>query len=214
MDYGFIAYDRNGDRPKRANTSHSFRYNKIMGRSLHPTFTLALLLLASCFPTGRTFSLVTVRAVLPPTGIASPLSSGRCRRYRDDLPYTRNQNQLDSSSKQQDKENPASDESISSLKNKKSSSFRARLPMWLTYSRCVMIPALVYAFYQPQSHIVTPLIFGVASFTDWLDGYLARRWKVESSFGAFLDPVVCYTFLSQLFSPGARMLRATDLTTT
>jgi hypothetical protein len=183
-----------------------------MGRSLHPTFTLALLLVASCFPTGRAFSLVTICAVLPPTRTASPFSSGRCRRYHDELPHSR-ENQLAASSKQQDKENPASDESISSLKNKKDASFRARLPMWLTYSRCVMIPALVYAFYQPQSHIVTPLIFGVASFTDWLDGYLARRWKVESSFGAFLDPVVCYTLLSQLFYPGARMLCATDLTT-
>jgi len=29
----------------------------------------------------------------------------------------------------------------------------------------------------------------VASFTDWLDGYLARRWDITSAFGAFLDPV-------------------------
>lgn len=33
------------------------------------------------------------------------------------------------------------------------------------------------------------VLFMVASFTDWLDGYLARKWNQTSSFGAFLDPV-------------------------
>ena len=32
-------------------------------------------------------------------------------------------------------------------------------------------------------------MFGLAAITDWLDGYLARRWKQVSAFGAFLDPV-------------------------
>lgn len=32
-------------------------------------------------------------------------------------------------------------------------------------------------------------MFAVASYTDWLDGFLARRWDITSSFGAFLDPV-------------------------
>jgi CDP-diacylglycerol--glycerol-3-phosphate 3-phosphatidyltransferase/cardiolipin synthase len=36
---------------------------------------------------------------------------------------------------------------------------------------------------------IAALIFAVAAFTDYLDGYLARKLKQESSFGAFLDPV-------------------------
>ena len=32
-------------------------------------------------------------------------------------------------------------------------------------------------------------IFALAAITDWLDGYLARRWGETSAFGAFLDPV-------------------------
>jgi CDP-diacylglycerol--glycerol-3-phosphate 3-phosphatidyltransferase/cardiolipin synthase len=32
-------------------------------------------------------------------------------------------------------------------------------------------------------------IFAIAATTDWLDGYLARRWGEVSAFGAFLDPV-------------------------
>ncbi len=32
-------------------------------------------------------------------------------------------------------------------------------------------------------------IFAIAAITDWFDGFLARRWKQTSDFGAFLDPV-------------------------
>jgi CDP-diacylglycerol--glycerol-3-phosphate 3-phosphatidyltransferase len=64
-----------------------------------------------------------------------------------------------------------------------------RLPNLLTYVRCLAIPGLVGIFYLPESHIDTGVIFAVASFTDWLDGYLARRWDITSAFGAFLDPV-------------------------
>ena len=63
------------------------------------------------------------------------------------------------------------------------------LPNVLTYLRCLAIPALVVLFYQPEFHVATATIFGFASFTDWLDGYFARRWDITSPFGAFLDPV-------------------------
>lgn len=64
-----------------------------------------------------------------------------------------------------------------------------RLPNWLTYIRCLAIPGLALSFYIPQQHVATALLFATASFTDWLDGYLARRWDIASDFGAFLDPV-------------------------
>jgi hypothetical protein len=68
-----------------------------------------------------------------------------------------------------------------------------RLPDWLTYARCAAIPILGIVFYYPISNPrlsagLTAAIFAFASFTDYLDGYLARRWEVTSSFGAFLDP--------------------------
>lgn len=62
-------------------------------------------------------------------------------------------------------------------------------PDVLTYLRCISIPILMILFYLPNKHIATSVIFAVASFTDWLDGFLARRWDITSSFGAFLDPV-------------------------
>lgn len=64
-----------------------------------------------------------------------------------------------------------------------------RLPDFLTYARCLAIPALMVLFYMPDLHIITGVMFAFASFTDWLDGYLARRWDITSAFGAFLDPV-------------------------
>jgi CDP-diacylglycerol--glycerol-3-phosphate 3-phosphatidyltransferase len=67
------------------------------------------------------------------------------------------------------------------------------LPTILTWARIVAIPFIVGVFYlridaQTANTIATAL-FVLSAFTDWLDGFLARRLKQTSSFGAFLDPV-------------------------
>ncbi len=65
------------------------------------------------------------------------------------------------------------------------------LPVILTLLRIGLIPLFVVVFYLPFSWArpVSALVFLVAGVTDWLDGYLARRWGQISAFGAFLDPV-------------------------
>lgn len=65
------------------------------------------------------------------------------------------------------------------------------LPNILTFLRIILIPFFIIAFYLPMhsAHMVAAVIFALASFTDWLDGYLARKLQQISSFGAFLDPV-------------------------
>lgn len=65
------------------------------------------------------------------------------------------------------------------------------IPTWFTLLRVVMIPFFVLAFYLPfhWGKPVCAMIFIVAVITDWFDGFLARRWKQTTSFGAFLDPV-------------------------
>jgi CDP-diacylglycerol--glycerol-3-phosphate 3-phosphatidyltransferase len=65
------------------------------------------------------------------------------------------------------------------------------IPNILTLVRIILIPVLVLVFYAPYawSHLVSTAVFGLAAVTDWLDGYLARRLKQSSVFGAFLDPV-------------------------
>lgn len=68
---------------------------------------------------------------------------------------------------------------------------RLNIPNILTLLRIGLIPVLVLFFYLPMSwtHFVTTAVFALAAFTDWLDGYLARRLGETSAFGAFLDPV-------------------------
>src|SRR3990167_282481 len=65
------------------------------------------------------------------------------------------------------------------------------LPNMFTLLRIILIPILIMIFYLPftWAHRAAALIFALASFTDWLDGYLARKLGQLSVFGAFLDPV-------------------------
>lgn len=64
-------------------------------------------------------------------------------------------------------------------------------PTLLTLLRIVIIPLFIGLFYLPAdwSNLLCTLLFALAGLTDWLDGYLARRWRQTSAFGAFLDPV-------------------------
>ncbi len=70
-------------------------------------------------------------------------------------------------------------------------SYKKRLPNLLTFSRIAVIPFMVGAFYlpAPASHALALFFFLYASVTDFFDGYLARKWHVESALGRFLDPV-------------------------
>jgi CDP-diacylglycerol--glycerol-3-phosphate 3-phosphatidyltransferase len=65
------------------------------------------------------------------------------------------------------------------------------LPNLLTLMRILLIPVFIGVFYLPfhWAHAAAAVIFALASFTDWLDGYLARKLSQMSPFGAFLDPV-------------------------
>lgn len=61
----------------------------------------------------------------------------------------------------------------------------------LTLFRILLIPVFVAVFYLPYSwsYPVSAAIFGIAAITDWLDGYVARKYNQSTAFGAFLDPV-------------------------
>lgn len=70
------------------------------------------------------------------------------------------------------------------------------LPIFLTWLRIVAIPLLVGLYFIPTVYldahwrdILATILFTGAALTDWLDGYLARKWNQTSAFGAFLDPV-------------------------
>ncbi|HMN55660.1 MAG TPA: CDP-diacylglycerol--glycerol-3-phosphate 3-phosphatidyltransferase [Ottowia sp.] len=67
------------------------------------------------------------------------------------------------------------------------------LPTLLTWTRIVAIPFIVGVFYLPLPaevrNLAATVMFVVFAWTDWLDGYLARKLNQTSAFGAFLDPV-------------------------
>jgi CDP-diacylglycerol--glycerol-3-phosphate 3-phosphatidyltransferase len=66
------------------------------------------------------------------------------------------------------------------------------LPNWITFSRLLGIPFLLYGLHNPtpQARWICLAIFLVASLTDWLDGYLARKLNQITDLGKFLDPLV------------------------
>ncbi|WOK96659.1 hypothetical protein Cni_G05366 [Canna indica] len=65
------------------------------------------------------------------------------------------------------------------------------LPTVLTIGRVVAVPILVSTFYMDGrwGTTATTIIFLLAAITDWLDGYIARKMRLGTAFGAFLDPV-------------------------
>jgi phosphatidylglycerophosphate synthase len=98
------------------------------------------------------------------------------------------------------------------------------VPIALTWLRIVLIPVFVGVYYLPPTVLSLTAknwsamtIFALAAITDWLDGYLARRWGEVSAFGAFLDPGLVWLtfFVRQLVLSGVlsqpfdqRLLRA------
>jgi CDP-diacylglycerol---glycerol-3-phosphate 3-phosphatidyltransferase len=67
----------------------------------------------------------------------------------------------------------------------------ALLPNVLTVARLALIPVFVVLMVRAGHRPSWPagLVFGVAGFTDQVDGFLARRWRVESHFGKLADPL-------------------------
>ena len=66
------------------------------------------------------------------------------------------------------------------------------LPNKLTILRICMIPLFVATFYItaiPYNYIISAVIFVLASATDFLDGYIARKYNLVTDFGKFLDPI-------------------------
>jgi CDP-diacylglycerol--glycerol-3-phosphate 3-phosphatidyltransferase len=67
----------------------------------------------------------------------------------------------------------------------------AQLPNALTVGRLALIPVFVALMIKAGDSLSWPagILFGVAGVTDQIDGFLARRWHVESRFGKVADPL-------------------------
>ena len=68
---------------------------------------------------------------------------------------------------------------------------KIKIPNYLTIGRIIIVPLFVVAFYLPGFYgdIIPFALFVIASFTDFLDGLLARMYKEESKLGELLDPI-------------------------
>ena len=66
-----------------------------------------------------------------------------------------------------------------------------KIPNYLTIGRIIIVPIFVLTFYLPGTYgdLLPFLLFTIASFTDFLDGLLARMYKEESKLGELLDPI-------------------------
>ena len=68
---------------------------------------------------------------------------------------------------------------------------KLKIPNILTIGRIILVPIFVFTFYLPGflGDLIPLIIFLLASFTDFLDGLLARLYKEESKLGELLDPI-------------------------
>jgi len=66
-----------------------------------------------------------------------------------------------------------------------------KVPNYLTIGRIIIVPIFVFAYYLPGFYgdVIPFALFVIASFTDFLDGLLARMYKEESKLGELLDPI-------------------------
>lgn len=66
------------------------------------------------------------------------------------------------------------------------------LPNKLSLIRIILVPIMVATFYMsflPYNYLITAVIFAVAAITDFLDGYIARKYNLVTDLGKFLDPI-------------------------
>ena len=68
---------------------------------------------------------------------------------------------------------------------------KIKIPNYLTIGRIIIVPFFVVSFYLPGlfGDLLPFALFVIASFTDFLDGVLARMFKEESRLGELLDPI-------------------------
>jgi len=66
------------------------------------------------------------------------------------------------------------------------------IPNFISFLRILLIPVMVVFFYLTNisgNYLITAIIFSVCAFTDFIDGYLARRLNMVTNMGKFLDPI-------------------------
>ena len=96
---------------------------------------------------------------------------------------------------------------------------RKSIPNRLTIIRVLMVPLFVFLYLdshlvpEPWNQYAALAVFAIASFTDYLDGYLARKWNLVSNFGKFMEQIRDFAsdriydsdFAVELYSDGEKL---------
>jgi CDP-diacylglycerol--glycerol-3-phosphate 3-phosphatidyltransferase len=72
------------------------------------------------------------------------------------------------------------------------------IPNLLSVSRVIAVPVFIILMIDPTPvrALIAGTLFSIASITDWLDGYLARKWGQVTRIGKLLDPVADKVFIA------------------
>ena len=63
------------------------------------------------------------------------------------------------------------------------------VPVFMVFVSLTSLSGIADGSFQPTYYLIAGIVFAVASFTDFLDGHLARKWNMVTDFGKFADPL-------------------------
>ena len=63
------------------------------------------------------------------------------------------------------------------------------VPVFMVFVSLTSLSGIADGYFQPTYYLIAGIVFAAASFTDFLDGHLARKWNMVTDFGKFADPL-------------------------
>ena len=63
------------------------------------------------------------------------------------------------------------------------------VPVFMVFVSLTSLSGIADSSFQPTYYLIAGIVFAAASFTDFLDGHLARKWNMVTDFGKFADPL-------------------------
>ena len=63
------------------------------------------------------------------------------------------------------------------------------VPVFMVFVSLTSLSGIADGSFQPTYYLIAGIVFAAASFTDFLDGHLARKWNMVTNFGKFADPL-------------------------